>query len=160
MKTSYIKKLIEDINNLQGGSLLELGCGTKRRLAVCRHVYAGIDIHDLWDGLQRDIVASYNVLEHVKHIKAFLELSVSACKDGGYIIHKIDNGHNTAKDVLLKHLCFLKLMPETRWLKNVDMAGVIEYYLDKSCELIYSEAYNNSVVLWFKKKAAGANGLC
>lgn len=107
----------------QGANILELGSGTSapvadllRRRPDIR--YTGVEpsqrayeaaqqaighlpnvrlindfAYDIQDLGTFDLCFSLSVLEHVKQLETFLEQSVLAVKNGGYIVHRYDLGH-------------------------------------------------------------------
>ncbi|MFL5540232.1 MAG: class I SAM-dependent methyltransferase [Longimicrobiaceae bacterium] len=72
-------------------------------LARARELLAGIPRVELASGFGEEVQASFagrfdltlslSVLEHVKHLRAFLRSSARATRPGGWIVHRYDLGH-------------------------------------------------------------------
>ena len=89
-----------------------------------------------------DIVFSLSVLEHVKQLQKFLDVSVAHARQGGEVIHLYDLGHalypSNIKEWIQTRLCssvFLPLIPQHKVARYLSTKQV-ETMLQKSgCEI-------------------------
>lgn len=74
-----------------------------------------------------DLVVSLSVLEHVKDLQSFLDLSVRSLKPGGRMIHLYDLGHSLYPKGIKEKLqirlseAFPSIMPENKFCAYVDL---------------------------------------
>lgn len=99
-----------------------------------------------------DIVVSMSVLEHVKDLETFLELSVACAKPGGRIIHLYDLGHSLhpsgIKERIQVALCnnqtLKKIISEDKIAQYVDLEFVVEELKKLGAETTIVTYHNNS----------------
>lgn len=81
-----------------------------------------------------DIVVSFSVLEHVKHLDQFIALSAHYVRPGGLVVHRYDLGHalypSGPKERLHVWLgnAFPALLPERRFVRYVPLPEVVELF--------------------------------
>jgi SAM-dependent methyltransferase len=87
-----------------------------------------------------DVTLSLSVLEHVKHLEAFLRSSVRVTRPGGVVVHRYDLGHalhsgpyETVKVLLCKHLG--ALMPARHFTTHPELRRVVALLEDAGLEV-------------------------
>ena len=93
--------------------------------------------YDSIEGLQDssfDVVISFSVLEHVKQLGRFMDLSARYVKQGGLMVHRYDLGHALYPGSLKERLhvwignTIPSVLPETKFVRYVPMQEVEEHY--------------------------------
>lgn len=93
--------------------------------------------YDKIDGIEDgsfDVVISFSVLEHVKHLDAFMKLSSKYLKSGGLMIHRYDLGHALYPTGIKEYVHlflgnnFPQVLPETKFVRYVPMDEVSSLY--------------------------------
>lgn len=93
--------------------------------------------YDAIEGLEDasfDVVISFSVLEHVKQLGKFLDMSARYVKKGGRMVHRYDLGHALYPWSLKERLhVFLgntipSILPERRFVRYVPMDEVVSHY--------------------------------
>ncbi len=81
-----------------------------------------------------DVVISFSVLEHVKQLGRFMDMSARYVKQGGIMVHRYDLGH-ALYPTSLKELLHVwvgntipSILPETKFVRYVPMEEVSSYY--------------------------------
>ena len=83
-----------------------------------------------------DLVFSLSVLEHVKNLPAFIDLSVRYVKQGGILMHRYDLGHALSPHSFKERLHvwfgnnFPQVLPERQFVRYVDSEEVERLYRD------------------------------
>jgi SAM-dependent methyltransferase len=81
-----------------------------------------------------DIVISFSVLEHVKQLGRFLDLSARYVKRGGLMVHRYDLGHALYPGSLKEQFqvflgnTFPDVLPETKFVRYVPLTEVEDHY--------------------------------
>jgi len=111
----------------------------EQSLAKARQLLAGYPGVELTSGFGEEVQASWadrfdvtfslSVLEHVKHLRDFLRMSVRVTKPGGWVVHRYDLGHalhsgpyERTKVFLCKHLPWA--MPARHFTTHPDLREV------------------------------------
>lgn len=90
-------------------------------------------IEGLVDG-SFDVVISFSVLEHVKQLGRFMEMSARYLKKGGVMVHRYDLGHALYPTTLKEHLhvwlgnTIPSVLPERTFVRYVPMVEVSKHY--------------------------------
>ncbi len=96
-----------------------------------------------------DIVFSLSVLEHVKQLKKFMDMSIAKARPGGEVIHLYDLGHSLhpggLKEWVQTRLCssiFLPLIPEHKVARYVSSKSVEKMMQDGGCTVDRTTFHN------------------
>lgn len=93
--------------------------------------------YDSIEGLEDnsfDVVISFSVLEHVKQLGRFLDLSVRYVKQGGIMVHRYDLGHALYPGSIKERLhvwlgnTVPSILPETKFVRYVPLEEVKTHY--------------------------------
>ncbi len=108
----------------------------------------GYDSIDGVDEASFDLVISFSVLEHVKHLDRFLGLAAKYLKQGGLMVHRYDLGHALYPGSLKERFhVFLgntipSVLPERTFVRYVPRAEVESYYTELLGKAPYRFTYH------------------
>ncbi|MFM2381852.1 MAG: Methyltransferase domain [Candidatus Parcubacteria bacterium] len=94
----------------------------------------GYDTIESVDVASFDLVISFSVLEHVKHLDRFLTLGAKYLKQGGYMVHRYDLGHalypTTLKEMFHVWVgnTFPSVLPERTFVRYVPQTEVADHF--------------------------------
>uniref|UniRef100_A0A6C0LMS1 Uncharacterized protein n=1 Tax=viral metagenome TaxID=1070528 RepID=A0A6C0LMS1_9ZZZZ len=134
---TYIAKDVKNDEPLYCKEIIFVKCGKK----IYIEITCGVDIEDIADGLDMgimDIVMPFDMLmkhKHLKHLKAYYELSLRAnkCSDYANTIYIIEDSLTNAKEAKVakigkcSHLFNIKKMKEIRVAHETDIEDIEEF---------------------------------
>ena len=88
-----------------------------------------------------DIAFSLSALEHVKHLKKFIDMGSRYVKPGGLVVHRYDLGHALFSKSLKERFqvflgnTFPSLLPEHKFVRYVPLSEVEACMRDSGCEV-------------------------
>lgn len=103
--------------------------------------------YDAIEGLEDgsfDVVISFSVLEHVKQLGKFIDLSARYVKQGGLMVHRYDLGHALYPGSLKERLhvwlgnTIPSVLPEIKFVRYVPLLEVVDLYVKYG---VTAEAY-------------------
>jgi SAM-dependent methyltransferase len=89
-----------------------------------------------------DIVISFSVLEHVKQLGKFIDLSARYLKKGGLMVHRYDLGHALYPGSLKEQFqvflgnTFPDVLPETKFVRYVPLSEVEGHYKRHTIQIV------------------------
>jgi cyclopropane fatty-acyl-phospholipid synthase-like methyltransferase len=113
----------------------ELNLETTPRTKIVAQLGYG-DIEGLEEG-SFDVVVSLSVLEHVKHLDKFMDVSARYLKKGGVMVHRYDLGHALTPMSLKEHVHVWlgnhipSVLPERKFVRYVPMKEVEDLYRER-----------------------------
>lgn len=140
-KAEYVPSMIEKYPQLEYVGIEPIEdsfLGAKKNLEGVPRTNISSQLgYDSIDGLEDesfDIIISFSVLEHVKHLDRFLKMSARYVKKGGRMVHRYDLGHAlypwSLKETLHVFLGnhFSAILPERQFVRYVPMDEVEKLY--------------------------------
>lgn len=116
-----------------------------------------------------DVVFSLSVLEHVKHLDKFMDVSARYLKKGGVMVHRYDLGHALTPMSLKEHVHVWignnipSVLPERKFVRYVPMKEVEDLYAQRGVTT-YKHTYHQmpghkALVKAFEKKGIGEKAM-
>jgi SAM-dependent methyltransferase len=173
----YVPAMIEKYSNLEYVGIEPIDSSfqkAKKILANTPRTKISSQLgYDAIEGLEDasfDVVISFSVLEHVKQLDKFMQLSSRYVKKGGIMVHRYDLGHalypTTFKERLHVWLgnTVPSILPERTFVRYVPMSEVVGYYETLLGALPYKYTYHQMpnhkrLVKELDKKSVGNEAL-